>query len=64
MDASVAVFGAGASGLAAAMALFMHGMGFVRRCVLLTTSKIQPTKPHKQICLGPSVVTVVMTLFL
>ena len=48
MDVSVAVVGAGASGLAADMALFMHGTGFVRRCVLLTASKIQLTKPPKQ----------------
>ena len=48
MDVSVVVVGAGASGLVAAMAQFMHGMGFVRRCVLLTASKIQLTKPPKQ----------------
>ena len=49
MDVSVSVVGAGASGLAAAMTLFMHGTGLVGRCVLLTASKIQLTKPHMQI---------------
>ena len=61
MDVSVVVVGAGASGLVAAMAQFMHGMGFVRRCVLLTASKIQPTEPHMQICLGPSVASIILS---